>query len=480
MSEFAILPEFVDGPAPAAQVLLPGFVGYELPEWMAVRLRNGLAGVCVFGENIESLAQLRRLTDAMREANPDVLIAIDEEGGDVTRLYYEQGSPYPGNAILGRIDDEALTEHVAATVGRQLRRVGCNLNFAPDVDINSNPDNPVIGVRSFGAEPGLVARHTVAWTRGLQATGVAASAKHFPGHGDTAQDSHLFLPVVDRTLDELRERELVPFVGAIEAGTHTIMTSHILLPQVDPDFPATFSRRILQQLLRDELGFEGVIVSDALDMKGASGEVGIAEAAVLAIAAGCDLLCIGTDNSDEQMGEIEKALLDAVAEGRLEGDRLRNAASRNVTLARQLVELTALSPEAASDESPEFELAPTQATFEVREGVVVAAEHTLVALDTVTNIAVGQAPWGPETELRVSEGEALPEAITGQLVLVGKDNHRHPWVRSVIDAARQAHPSAIVVDMGWPDDSRNYADVATYGASKHTGRALEAWLEGQQ
>ena len=457
-------------------VLMPGFVGTELPDWLAARLRDGLGGVCIFGGNITSRPQLRELTAAIYAANPDALIAIDEEGGDVTRLYYDQGSPYPGNAILGRIDDVELTESVARTVGWQLRRTGVNLDFAPDVDINSNPDNPVIGVRSFGTDPGLVARHSAAWTRGLQSTAVAVSAKHFPGHGDTAQDSHLALPVVDLPLEALRERELVPFVASIEAGAKTIMTSHILLPQLDAVNPATFSRRILQELLRDDLGFRGVIVSDALDMVGASGELGIPEAAVRAIAAGCDLLCIGTDNTDEQLGQIAAALEGAVADGRLEGARLADAGTRNVGLARELAGVASASHIVGDDVEPTFDLARTAAAFDVAPSVAVAVDRTLVSLETVANIAVGVAPWGPPVSARVSAGGTLPD-VAGQLVLVGKDNHRHDWVRALVTEARRSHPDVIVVDMGWPGDDRAYADVATFGASKHVSQALLAWLE---
>jgi beta-N-acetylhexosaminidase len=150
--------------------LLPGFEGTELPSWVAGLLAEGLGGVCLFGENVASPAQLRTLTGAILAANPDALIAIDEEGGDVTRLFYDRGAPYPGNAVLGRLDDVAATRSVGAMVGAALRDVGVNLDFAPDADVNSNPLNPVIGVRSFGADPALAARHTVAWTQGLQAT----------------------------------------------------------------------------------------------------------------------------------------------------------------------------------------------------------------------------------------------------------------------------------------------------------------------
>jgi len=457
----------------AARVLLPGFVGTTLPAWLEARLRAGLAGVCLFGENVESRDQLRVLTAAITAANPDALIAIDEEGGDVSRLYQATGAPFPGNALLGRINDLDYTARVATAVGLELRAVGVNLNFAPDVDINSNADNPVIGIRSFGSDPELVAVHSGAWVAAHEATGVAVSAKHFPGHGDTAQDSHLALPVVDLPLAELRERELVPFEASVAAGASTIMSSHILLPQLDAHNPATFSRVILEGLLRDELGFTGVIVSDALDMVGASGEIGIAEAAVRAIAAGCDLLCIGTKNTDEQLASIEAALDAAVAGGRLPATRLAEAGDRNVALARRLAG-SAPTPAADTD----FPIATAIAAFEVKPGVVIAAEHTVVALETAANIAVGRSPWGPPSvAARFGEGDDLPE-VRGQLVLLGKNNHRHEWVRELVDRARVAHPGAVVIDMGWPDLRQNYADVATFGASRHVGEALAAWLDG--
>ncbi|MCU1582258.1 MAG: beta-N-acetylhexosaminidase [Microbacteriaceae bacterium] len=471
----------------AAGVLLPGFVGTTLPQWLAERLRNGLAGVCLFGVNIVSRSQLRALTDEIREANPNALIAIDEEGGDVTRLYQSNSSPYPGNALLGRIDDVTQTEFIAGIVGWELRLAGCNIDFAPDVDINSNSDNPVIGVRSFGADPAVVARHAAAWVRGLESTGTAASAKHFPGHGDTAQDSHLALPVVDLPLAELRRRELLPFVAAIAAGARTIMTSHILLPQVDPFAPATFSRIILQDLLRRELGFDGVIVTDALDMIGASGSIGIPEAAVRAVAAGCDLLCIGTENTDEQLGQIEAALVSAVEEGRIEREVLRVASARTLALGRELradAERIPIPEYVTADDEPVFDDAATRAAFDSRPGLVVEKERRFVAIETVANIAVGQSPWGPAAAgadvLEVREGQQVELPAGAQIVIVGKDNHRRAWTRDLIDSVRQSHPSTLVVDMGWPSDDRAYADVATFGASRHVGRALLAWLEGEQ
>lgn len=471
----------------AAAVLLPGFIGTELPEWLAVRLRAGLAGVCIFGCNVVSREQLTELTRQIREANPAALIAIDEEGGDVTRLYHDVGAPWPGNAVLGRIDDVNYTEAVAADVGWELRRVGVNLDFAPDIDINSNSNNPVIGVRSFGADPALVAKHSEAWVRGIEATAVAASAKHFPGHGDTAADSHLALPVVDLPLEQLRRRELLPFVSSIAAGTRSIMTSHILLPQVDPDSPATFSRVILQQLLRDELGFDGVIVSDALDMKGASSEIGIPAAAVRALDAGCDLLCIGTENTDEQLGSIELEIANAVRDGRLGSERLADAVRRTTSLGHELLLAAAQTPIPevnAGDNATRFPLERTLEAFDVRSGLVVTAHRVVVSIATEANIAVGVSPWGvaaagAET-LWLHEGDEVQLSPDVQPVIIGKDNHRHAWVRDAIDRVRQEHPSAIVVDMGWPGDDRAYADVSTFGASRHVGEALLAWFDREQ
>jgi len=504
--------------ADVAATLLPGFEGTSLPEWLDRRLRQGLGGVCVFGPNIESLEQLKDLTSDIRRANPHAIIAIDEEGGDVTRLFYASGSPFPGNAILGRIDDVELTESIGARVGRAVRAAGCNLDFAPDTDINSNSDNPVIGVRSFGAEPYLVARHSAAWVRGIESTGVAGSAKHFPGHGDTAVDSHLALPVVDRSLDELRARELVPFRAAIDAGTRTIMTSHILVPQLDPDRPATLSPTILQGLLREELGFDGVIVSDALDMEGASGALGIPAAAAAAVAAGCDLLCIGTDNTDDQLADIEQRMLDAVATGELPADRLADAAARvralGAELAARAMGDNGTPPESSGAAGLHAQRTDSESTDSMDKRIIARSrsvfarrvdvaewlhraddDFEVVRLDTVANIAVGTAPWGPFAAAHaepdhpaavsfakrpvhpVSAAEWEPPPGTAPVVVIGKDNHRHEFSRRAIERLRGARP-VLVVDMGWPSDDGAYADIATFGGSRLIGMALLQELEG--
>ena len=484
-----------------AATLLPGFVGTTLPSWLASRLRAGLGGVCLFGQNISSAAQLRELTDAIYAANPEAVVAIDEEGGDVTRLYYGSGSPYPGNAVLGRLGDAAYTEDVARRVGEELRRAGVNLDFAPDIDINSNPDNPVIGVRSFGSSPEVVAEHGAAWTRGLQAAGVAVAAKHFPGHGDTGTDSHLELPVVDLSASQLRSRELLPFRAVVAAGARAVMTSHILLPQLDPDLPATLSPAIIEGMLRGELGFDGVVVSDALDMHGASGTRGIPEAAVLALAAGCDLLCIGTENTDAQLAAIEDAIAAAVTAGRLSPSRLATAASRVQSLTASIDSshppADTPSEPGVCEEAMASDAVKAEGAFDVSERARewLAANdgrYSVVRIDTVANIAVGSAPWGPFAEVEADPGTpwarefaANPEvlftegdhpdlvlAAQSPVLVVGKDNHRHAFALAAIDRLRAERERVLVVDMGWPSDDRSYADIATFGASRLIGRAL--------
>ncbi|WP_062291769.1 glycoside hydrolase family 3 protein [Demequina phytophila] len=461
-------------------VLMPGFVGYTLPGWLEARLRDGLGGVCLFAANVESPAQLRALTDAIHAANPRAIVSIDEEGGDVSRLYQAVGSPFPGNAVLGRMDDAAVTEAVAARVGAELAEAGVDLTLAPDVDVNADPRNPVIGIRSFGTDPDLVSRHSAAWVAGVQSRGVSACAKHFPGHGDTAQDSHHSLPTVTADAATLRERDLPPFVAAIDAGAATVMTSHIMLPALDPELPATFSRLILEDLLRGELGFDGVIVTDALDMQGASGGRGIPAAAVLALAGGADLLCLGSVNPDEEIGEVAAAIAAAVADGALDAARVIEASARCAALGAS----HAARRTAASSPAPQIvDAAAVRATFAVDDAALalVAQDRprAWLRLEPAANMAVGPAPWGPfaagvtPTATLGPDGDPASFAAAvppGALaVIVGKDNHRHPWALSAIDAVRE-RGDAVVVDMGWPGDTA--ADVATYGASRLVGAAL--------
>ncbi|WP_194897383.1 glycoside hydrolase family 3 protein, partial [Catenulispora pinisilvae] len=317
----------------AAAVLQPGFVNDDsgrVPDWVRRALtEDGLGGVAYYGRNIAATPERTgELSAALRAENPHVLVAVDEEGGDVTRLDVATGSAFPGNYALGFVDDPELTETVARQIGRSLRRAGINLNYAPDADLNTNPDNPVIGTRSFGADPGVAARHSAAYVRGLQAAGVAGCAKHFPGHGDTAVDSHHGLPLVQHS-DEEWAKHLAPFRAAIQAGVKSVMTAHILAPRYDPEFPSTMSRKVLVDLLRGELGFTGLVVTDGIEMAAIADTFGIAEGTVLALAAGVDAVCVGGGLRDEcDYLMLRDALVEAVRDGRLPAERLHDAATR--------------------------------------------------------------------------------------------------------------------------------------------------------
>jgi beta-N-acetylhexosaminidase len=284
----------------ADAILIPPFPGLSAPPWILRAVERGLAGVTLFGPNISTPGQVTALTAILRSAaaGTDPVIAIDEEGGDVTRVAYDHGSPYPGNAALGAIDDIALTREVYQAIGGDLAALGINFNLAPCADVLGSADSPAVGTRSFGADTDLVSRHTAAAVTGLQGAGVAACTKYFPGHGRTGTDTHHAIATIEGGLAELRQRDLPPFAAAILAGTIAIMPSHLRVPELTGDLPATVSGAAITGLLRGELGFTGVIVSDALEMRATKDVFGIPGAAVLTVAAGTDLLCLGRDGQE--------------------------------------------------------------------------------------------------------------------------------------------------------------------------------------
>lgn len=454
----------------ALRVLLPSFAGPSLPAAWAELLEEGLGGICLFGSNLTGVADdVAALTAAVHAAGPDALIAIDEEGGDVTRLHVATGSPVLGAAALGAVDDLVLTAATGRAVGADLASVGIDLDLGPIADVNSADDNPVIGTRSFGADPDLVARHVAAWVGGLQEYGVAACAKHFPGHGDTTQDSHLTLPVLKAPEEVLRARELPPFAAAVQAGAAAVMTSHIVVPALDGDLPATFSRRTLA-LLRDELGFGGAIVSDALDMAGASAGRGIPEAAVLALCAGADLLCVGPDKDSELVRRIQAAVIGAVESGRLPEQRLYDAAAR--------VGRIRLSPagRVATDEPAPDELRAAAGRALILEGTLPDLSGARIAsIETPANIAVGAGPWGLAPDAVVPPGAELP---TGPLVVQVRDAHRRPEVAAMLAGLDD---TAVVVEWGWPgrrDQRSRTTRICTRGNSQPAVAAVEELLRG--
>lgn len=267
------------------------------------------------------------LEEAQKLARVPLLVATDQEGGRVARFGSAPFTPMPSALEFGLRGDTALARDAAQATAQELAAVGVNWNFAPVADVNSNPDNPVIGNRSFGATPEQVAPLVQAQVAGYQNGGVLPCVKHFPGHGDTALDSHYDLPVLNHTLDVMEERELVPFRAAIVAHVPTVMTAHILFPAVDDSgLPATMSRAILTGLLREQMGFDGLIVTDCLEMKAVANGWGTARAAVLAAIAGADMLLVC--HTLERQRETFHALREAVQTGELSRERVADAVGR--------------------------------------------------------------------------------------------------------------------------------------------------------
>ncbi|GIJ22620.1 glycoside hydrolase family 3 protein [Micromonospora lutea] len=485
----------------AAAVLQPGFVGTVPPAWICRWLGDGLGSVVLFSRNVVDPTQVAALTAALRAERPDVIVAIDEEAGDVTRIESGQGSSRPGNLALGAVDDPALTEEVARDLGEELAAAGITLNYAPDVDVNSNPDNPVIGVRSFGAEASLVARHTTAWIRGLQSGGVAACAKHFPGHGDTRVDSHHDLPRIDADRARLHAVELAPFRAAVAAGVQAVMTGHLLVPALDPDLPATLSGRILGGLLREEMGFDGVVVTDAVEMRAVADRYGFAGAAVRALAAGADAICVGGEHADEETARhLRDAIVDAVVVGELPEERLAEAAKRVGQLAAWTAAARtarAGTRAATAGAGSTVGLAAARLAVRVTTGDAASLPLTgpahVVEFQPPHNIAIGsETPWGVAaplaalvpgtTNVRHVESsvpaDPAADAVGRPLVLVVRDLHRHDWMRNAVERTLAARPDAVVVELGVPALVTGAVHIATHGATRAAGRAAAELLAG--
>jgi beta-N-acetylhexosaminidase len=461
----------------ASACIFPGAAGLAAPDWLRREVADGLGGVVLFSRNVRDREQLAALTASLRAERDDVLVGIDEEGGDVTRLEAATGSSYPGNLALGSADDAGLTRRVAESIAAELADVGVNFDLAPVADVNTNPRNPVIGVRSFGSDPALVARHVAAFVIGLQTGGVVACAKHFPGHGSTEQDSHLELPTVATGLDRLRAEELVPFRAAIAAGVRSIMTAHIVVPALD-ERPATISRAHLHDLLRVELGFEGVVITDALEMRAISATVGVEQGAVLALAAGADALCLGHDLEGDAVRSVHDAIVSAVGAGELAEERLAEAAGR-------VREAGAWSRDARARPRLDREAGLAAARLALRtEGdphlgrsafVVECVPAKTMAADPARH-GLGElvrerdpAAAFVRLEAGVPDLASLLAAADGRrLVLVVRDAQRHEWERALGERLVGAHPEVVVVDVGYPgwrpEGAAGY--ITTFGAGR--------------
>ena len=314
------------------QLIVVGFDGTTVNSTIRANIsQRFVGGVALFARNIQSPQQAARLTNDLQQLAQEtkhqipLFMATDQEGGRVSRLK-KGATVFSGNMALGATRSGKLAGQAGRITGIELAAAGINLNFAPVMDVNNNPCNPVIDRRSFGESPDLVARLGTAYTGGLQENGVLATAKHFPGHGDTTVDSHTDLPTVKHDLERIQAIELKPFRAAIEAGVAAVMTAHILYPALDADRPATLSRAILTDLLRGELGFSGLIITDDMGMKAIDERYTAGEAAVMAIEAGADMVLTLWTLANQV--EVFNALVSAVKNGTIPEDRIDQSVGR--------------------------------------------------------------------------------------------------------------------------------------------------------
>lgn len=312
-----------------------GFLGLELPKGTRALLERGVTGVILFSRNIESAEQFARLLEAAkRSVDRPLLTSIDQEGGRVRRLRGAPFSELPPMRAVGRLGDEGVARKVGRVLARELRAVNVDLDFAPVLDVDTNPANPVIGDRAFSSDPEVVARLGAALIEGMQAEGVAACAKHFPGHGDTHQDSHLDLPRLPHDMERLEAVELLPF-RRVAGSVASIMTAHVVFEALDPHRPATMSRPALDGILRDRIGYEGVVISDDLEMKAIADHHSVGEAVVEGVRAGVDLFLVC--HHEEVQAKAIESLVRAVRQGRVPEARIAEAGRRVDRLVKRYV-----------------------------------------------------------------------------------------------------------------------------------------------
>jgi beta-N-acetylhexosaminidase len=478
----------------AAGALIVGFDGTTASDELRRAVAAGLGAVILSTRNVVDAEQLTALTTALRAERADLVIAIDHEGGEFSHISPANPWPLASPRVLGDLDDVDLTRASARDAAATLASLGIDLMLAPSVDVNSNPANPIISTRSFGTTADLVSRHGVAFVEGVHEAGIAACPKHFPGHGDVAVDSHLELPRVDRSIEEVSAVELAPFRATIGAGADVIMSAHIVFSAYD-DQPATLSHRILTGLLREELGFTGVITTDALEMHAITKMQSIEDATVASIRAGADLAMIAVRDADPRA--LVAHLVDAVGNGTLDAERLADAAGRVRALASTLANRT---------RQPGLDGAPIR---EVAARVVAnQALPVLGGSPYVVDLAEGMHPaWNPyfsglpEIFSRVAPGsdgvvlrgenrlhdgsgsqskEAIAQAASAAwgrpLVIAIQDAVRTPWMRDALAILLENRDAdTVVLCTGIPEDRALVPDgVACATTSGRNMVVLEA------
>ena len=505
------------------QLLLLGFGGTEMDGTIATFLDEMQpGGVALFTRNITRPEQTMKLVQGIRAHDVVVggtalppFIAVDQEGGTVVRLK-SQAAVLPSAMALGAADDKELAREVGRTLGRDLVAWGFNMNLAPVLDVNSNPRNPVIGIRSFGSDAKRVAEIGVGYAQGLGDAGVVAVAKHFPGHGDTDVDSHYGLPVLRHDRARLFDVELRPFARAFAEGLPAIMTAHIALPMIaeDGDIPATVSHKVLTGLLRDELAYDGLVITDGLEMEGilerfhvGGAQSGAGEAAVQAVIAGADMVMVLW--SVDKKREVRLALLDAARSGRLPPERVDQAVRRVLEtkaraglFSRPVVDVKSAKRALARNDRKALREVARRAvtvvqdrrdTLPLKRSAVVAVAAAqpafLQELGKATNARTLTLSWTPSKDRTKKDAARLVElAKDADVVVVGMQNGDHAALVRAVQTALPQKPivvvsfgspyliysfpgvSAYVCAFGWRDDSARAAAQVLTGALLATGR----------
>lgn len=460
------------------QTFSPGFGGPKVPEWIKPWLENGLGSITLFASNTPNIESATRIVAEIKSYNPDVLISIDEEGGDVTRLFVREGSKFPSPALLGQCDDEALTYSSFNSMGNILKKTGIDMTFAPVADVVSFDSNAIIGVRSFGKSTNKVARHVKLAIKGLQDAGVLACVKHFPGHGAVLEDSHHDLPTVKMGFDEYLTNHIQPFKDAIAADVAAIMVGHIVIKHFDHDNPASLSRIIIQDYLRRELNFNGLVITDALDMGALGGPGNIDISALRALQAGVDLLCFSGlgDQSSFVANSFERIRI-AIDENRLSVDSLELSAKRLQQWQKPKLNM--------SSQVKSFAINDLIAGFEISGDVLLKSPNVnLVEIGTIPTVAAGDVSWGIHRELRshgikcdiqASDAEKLGNK---KLVVAFRDAYRDKALMATLNKLNNRFPDAIFIDMGWP--SRQFKPtnlIRTFGSSAVIAQAVAIQMQ---
>lgn len=330
------------------QMFQIGFTGTQITTEVEEMIKNyHLGSIIYFRRNIESLPQLSELSDELQKLSVNqgpglpLIISIDQEGGIVNRIV--GATHFPGNMILGATRNTELAKNIGQLIAKQLKALGINMDLAPVLDINNNPLNSIIGVRSFGDDPVLVSSLGIAFIEGMQKEGVIACGKHFPGHGDTAADSHLEIPVIAHSEKHLKKVEIYPFKQAIKAGVDSIMVNHIYYSALESQegIPATLSSNILNNLLRKELGYKGLIVTDCMEMKAISNSFGTVDGCVMSIKAGSDIVIV-SHTLEKQKAAI-KAVIQEVKKGKISEERINQSVLRVLSLKKKRIGLSSFS-----------------------------------------------------------------------------------------------------------------------------------------